>query len=147
MPTIPRILAYDRIMTSFTHSLNSMNVVLPFSHTHSIHRSHFAWFCSISAFDGRSLVAFRLRILTRCPCLPFSRTIAFFKKFFFYSFRSLSAFNGDILPGFAQSLHSTVAFWQLFLSPHSPTPHLSPILAYDRIFAAFAHSQHLTVVF
>ena len=131
---------------------------MKFLHTHSIRRAHFGWFCPIAAFDGRSSAAFPLRILPRCPCPPFSRTIAFlllsltlcikrshFGKFcsisafdgrvlaafplsafshpkpatrsrvhsHFCSFRSLSAFNGRILAGFAQSLHLTVAFWQV----------------------------------
>ena len=291
-PTLPRIIAYDRFIPSFTHA------VLQFSHTRSIRRSHFG---SNSAFDGHSLAAFPLPILPRCPCPPFSRTIAFlqhsltlsigrshfgsflslsafdgrilaafplrihprcpcpphsthstvafcqfcsfsvfngrvlaafplrilprchcpeftctipfflllhtlsiqrshfgrfctisafdgrvlagfaqslhltvaFWQLFLFafshpapaprsrirshccSFRSLLAFNGRSLAGFAQCLHSTVAFWQVlhnlcirrsrfgsFSSPHSPTPHLPPVLAYDRIFAAFAHSQH-----
>ena len=192
MPTLPLILGYDCIIPSFTHSPHSADAVLQFSHTHSIRRAHFGCFCSITAFDGRSLAAFPLRILPRCPCPPFSRTITFlllsltlsiqrshFGRFctisafdgrvlaafslsafshptpaprsrirsHFFSFRSLAAFNGRILAGFAQSLHLTVAFWQLFLSPQSSTPHLSPVLLYDRIFAAFAHSQHSTVAF
>ena len=204
--TLPRILAYDRIIPSFTHSPHSADAVLQFSHTHGIRRSHFGWFCSILAFDNRSLAAFPLRILPRCPYPLFSRTIAFllllltlciqrshFGRFcsisafdgrvlaafplsifshptpaprsrvrsHFCSFRSLSAFNGRILEGFAQSLHSTVAFWQVlhnlcirrsrFGSFSSlrilPPRTCPPVLAYDRIFAAFAHSQHSTVAF
>ena len=75
------------------------------------------------------------------------RSLFFLFFLFFYSFRSLSAFNGHILAGFAQSLHSTVAFWQLFLAPHSPTPRLPPILEYDHISAAFAQSRHSKFVF
>ena len=89
---------------------------MQFSHTHCIRRSHFGWFCSISAFDGLSLAAFPLRILPRCPCPPRSRV-----RSHFCCFRSLSAFNGHILAGFAQSLHLTVAFWQRFLSAFSHT--------------------------
>ena len=105
---------------------------MQFSHTHSIRRSHFGWFGSISAFDDRSLAAFPL---------PFSRTIAFLllshtlhiRWSHFGRFCSLSAFDGRVLAAFP---------------PHSHTPHLPPgVLAYDRIFAAFAHSQHSTVAF
>ena len=41
----PRILAYDRIIPSFTHSPHSEDAVLQFSHTLSIRRSHFGRFC------------------------------------------------------------------------------------------------------
>ena len=93
------------------------------------------------------------------------------------------------MPTFAQLQHSTVRFWQLFLSPSTPlpgsrvqshfcsfrslcirrshfgnfcsiaafdcrilvafplTPPLHPVLAYDRNFVAFTHSQNSTVAF
>ena len=45
-----------------------------------------------------------------------------------------------ILAGLAHSRQSTVAAFTL--SPHSGTPTLPPVLAYDRILKAFARSQH-----
>ena len=172
---LPPVLAYDRIFAAFAHSQHSMvtfwQVLLnlcirrshfgtlsslrilpprtcpPFSHTiaflqlsltRSIQRSHFGRFCQISAFDGLVLAGFAqslhltvafwqlfLSLHSPTPHLPPHSRI----RSDFCSFRSLSAFNGHILAGFAQSLHSTVTFWQLFLSPHSPTPHLPPVLA------------------
>ena len=46
------------------------------------------------------------------------------------------------LPLLIQLLH-----FGSFSSPHSPTPAQHPVLAYDRIFAAFADSPHSTVAF
>ena len=94
----------------------------------SIPRSHFGSFSS-------------LRILTRRPCPPFSRTIAFLQpsltpniqRLRFGNFCSISAFDGHILAAFSHSAFSHAA--------------PAPVLAYDRILAAFAHSQHSTVAF
>ena len=117
-------------------------VFLQISRTHSIRRSYFGSVCSIAEFDGRILAAFPLSASSHAAIAPHSRV-----RSHFCSFRSLLAFNGRILTTFPQSGHTTVAFWQLFLSPHSPPPPLPPVFAYDRIFATFVPSPHSTVAF
>ena len=140
-------------MVAFWQLLLSLRIHAP---CHSRVQSHFRIFRSLLAFDGRILAAFahcrhstvafwRLFLSPHSPTPPLpprSRVRSHFCRF-----RTLSAFDGRILAGFAQSQHSTVAFWQLFLSPHSHTPPLPPVLAYDRIFATFTNSQYSTVAF
>ena len=131
-----------RILACFAQSLHSTFACSQVLHNLCIQRSRFGSFSS-------------LRILTPCTYLPFSHTITFLQLWLtlsiqrshFARFCTISAFDGRVLAGLAQSLHLTVTFWQLFLSPHSHTPHLPPVLPYDRIFAAFAYSQHSTVAF
>ena len=108
-----------------------------------------------------------LRIHPRRPSLAFSRTIALFhpsltlriRRMEFCSFRTHSIRRSH-LAGFAQSQHSTVTVWQLFLSVF---PHAAPALRsrvqshfccfrtlcpFDgRILAGFAPSLHSTVAF
>ena len=104
-----------------------------------------------------------LRIHPRRPSPAFSRTIALFhpsltlriRRTQFCSFRTLTAFDGLILAGFAQSQHSTVAVWQLFLSAFShaaPAPRsrvqshfcsFRSLSAFNgRILAGFVQSLH-----
>ena len=109
-----------------------------------------------------------LRIHPRRPSPAFSRSIALFhpsltlriRRTRFCSFRTLTAFHGLILAGLAQSQHSTVAVWQLFLSAFShaaPAPrsrvqsyfcYFRTLYPFDgRILAGFAPSLHSTVAF
>ena len=130
-------LAYDRIFAAFAYSQHSTVAFWQVLHNLCIRRSRFDSFCTISAFDGRVLAAFPLRILPRRPA-PRSRvrshfaafahsqhsTVAFWqvlhnlciRRSGFGRFCTIFVFDGHILAGFAQSPHSTVAFWQLFLS-------------------------------
>ena len=167
-----RVLAAFTLHILTPHTCPPLSHTIAFfklSLTLSFKPSNIGMFCTISAFDGRVLAGFAqslhltvtiwrissLRILTPRTCPPFSHTITFLQLSLtlsiqpshFGMFCTISAFDGRVLAAFAQSLHSTVAFWQLFLSPHSHTPHLPPVLAYDGIFAAFAYSQHSTVAF
>ena len=131
-----------RILAGPAQSLHLMVVFWQVLHNLCIRRSRFGSFSS-------------LLILPPHTCPPFSHTIAFLQLSLtrriqwshFGRFCPISTFDGRVLAGFAQSLHLTVAFWQLFLFPHSRTPHLPPVLAYARIFAAFAHSLHSTFPF
>ena len=152
------------------HPFSRTIAFLLLSLTLSIQRSHFGRFCSISAFDGHVLAAFPLSAFSHpTPAPPFSHTIAFLQlslphsiqRSLFGRFCPISAFDGRILAGFAQSLHLTVAFCHLFLSPHSPTAHLPPhsrirsdfcsfrsLSAFNgRILAGFAQSLHSMVAF
>ena len=109
-----------------------------------------------------------LRIHPRRPFPAFLRTIALFHPSLtlriwrtqFCCFRTLAAFDGLILAGFAQSQHSTVAVWQLFFSAFShtaPAPRsrvrshfccFRSLAAFNgRILAGFAQSLHSKVAF
>ena len=109
-----------------------------------------------------------LRIHPRRPSPAFSCTIVLFhpsltlriRRTQFCSLRTVTAFDGHILAGFAQSQHSTVAVWQLFLSAFShaaPAPDsrvqshfccFRTLYPFDgRILAGFAPSLHSTVAF
>ena len=112
-----------------------------FTHSHIKSASHLALHSRTMFSDNRIVAAFHLAphsrtrclrtiafslhlpplcILPRRPSPPFSRTIAFFQLLLTLSIR-WSHFGS-------------------FCSLHSRTPPLPPVLAYDRIFAAFAHS-------
>ena len=80
-PTLPRILAYDRIIPSFTHSQHSAVTLLQPLLTLSIRQSHFGWFCTISAFDGHSLAAFPLSTFSHTGPAPSSRVRSLFAAF------------------------------------------------------------------
>ena len=155
MLLLPPVLAYDRIFTPFAHSQHLMVIFWQVLLNLYIRRLRFGGFSS-------------LHILPPHTCPVFSHTIAFLQlshtrsiqRSHFGRFCLISAFDGRILAGFAQSLHSTVVFWQVLhnlcirrsrfgsiSSPHSHTPYLPPVLAYCRILAAFTHSQHSPVTF
>ena len=155
-PPLPPVLAHDRIFTAFAHSHHSKVAFWQLLLNCSIRQSHFGSFCSIAAFDGGILAAFPLPAFFHAAPAPRSRV-----RSQFCSFRSLSEFDSPILSAFAQSPHSTVAFWQLFRTPHSPSSPLPPrsrvrshfyrfpsLSPFDgRVLATFAQLQHSTVAF
>ena len=155
-PPLAPLLAYDRIFVAFAYSQHSTVTFWQVLRNLCIRRSRFGSFSSL-----------RIRPPHTCPL--FLHTIEFLQlllsrsiqRSHFGRFCPISAFDGRVLAGFAQSLHSTVAFWHLFLSPHSPTLHLPPrsrirsefcsfrsLSAFNgRILAGFAQSLHSMVTF
>ena len=122
-PALHPVHMHDRMFDTFALSPHSTVAFWQLLLNLSIRQSHFGSFSS-------------LRILPRHPCPTFSCTIAYLPLSLTFHIRrshigrfcSISAFDGRILAAFALSAFFHVA--------------PAPVLAYDRIFAAFSHSQH-----
>ena len=153
--TCPPVHAYDWIFAAFAHSQHTTVAFWQVLHNLCIRRSRFGSFSS-------------LPILPPHTCRPFSYTIAFLQlsltlsiqRSNFGRFCTISAFDGRVLAGFAQFLHSTVAFWLLFLTAFSHTTPATRsriqsrfcsfrlLSAFNgRVLAGFAQSLHSTVAF
>ena len=129
--------SYIRSHFGSFHSLSAFNGRILAGFAQSLHSTVAFWQVLHNLCIRRSrLAAFPLRILPLRTCPHFSHMIAFLQlsltlciqRSHFGRFCTILAFDGRVLAGFAQSLLSTVAFGS-FSSPHSPTPHLPPVLA------------------